>query len=274
MSPELSVKVVEDKPDTLTVEFENLRKDLLNGLRRVIIAEVPTLAIDEVLFTENSSPIFGEYIAHRLGMVPIKTPADPELLSQISLDIQNGKQPDFRVEYQLHAECPPRLSHPLTVFSDMLRPIGDEEATPVYDNIPLFKLGRNQIVELQATARYGLGKQHAKFSPASPVTYTYKPVLFYDKSKKDGCEHVINVCPTNCLEYTSGEVVFKNAWDCILCRDCERACKSGALKIGWDERVARFTIESTGSLPPKVILKTAILVLIKKFRLVSEQVSG
>lgn len=274
MPASLSVKVVEEEPNKLTIELENVRKDILNGLRRVMIAEVPTLAIDEVLFTENSSPIYGEYIAHRLGLVPIKTPGDPELLSQISIDIQDGRQPDFRVEYQLRAECPAKLSQPLTVFSDMLKPISDEEAKPVYDNIPLFKLGQNQVVELQATARYGLGKQHARFSPVSPVTYMYKPVLLFDKSKDEPCDKHVDVCPTNCLEYRSGELVFKNAWDCILCRECEKACKSGATKISWDEKVARLTIESTGSLPPKVILKTAILILIKKFKLVSEKVAG
>ncbi|PSN87887.1 DNA-directed RNA polymerase subunit D [Candidatus Marsarchaeota G2 archaeon OSP_D] len=271
---ELSVKVIEDKPGLLTVEFSNLRREVLNGIRRTILAEVPTLAIDEVLFTENSSPIYGEYIAHRLGMVPIKTPDDPEILSQISIDIQGGNPPNMRVEYQLRAECPPQLGQPLTVSSDMLKPLGVEEARPVYDNIQLFKLGQNQVVELQATARYGLGKQHAKFSPVSPVVYIYKPVLIFDKTKDEPCDQHVSVCPTNCLEYKHGELVFTNPWDCILCRACEKACKSGATKIMWDESVARLTIEATGSLPPKVILKTAILILLKKFKLVSEKVGA
>ncbi|MEM0120964.1 MAG: DNA-directed RNA polymerase subunit D [Thermoprotei archaeon] len=267
-----SVKIVEDKPTLLTVEFSNLKPSVLNGIRRTMLAEVPTLAIDEVLFTENSSPIYGEYIAHRLGMVPIKTPDDPETLSQISIDIQNGNYPNLRVEYQLRAECPPQLGQPITVSSDMLKPIGVDEARPVHDNIPLFKLGQNQVVELQATARYGLGKQHAKFSPVSPVSYVYKPVLVFDKSKDEPCDQHVNVCPTSCLEYKDGGLVFKDPWSCILCRACEKACKSGATKITWDENVARLTIETTGSLPPKVILKAAILILLKKFKLVSEKI--
>jgi len=268
-----SLKVVEDKGNVLTVETENIGPEILNGLRRTMLSEVPTLAIDEVLFTENSSPIYGEYIAHRLGLVPIKTPNDPEMLSQISIDIQNGAQPVFRIEYQLRAECPPKLSQPLTVFSDMLRPIGDDEAKPVYDNIPLFKLGQNQVVALQSTAKYGRAQHHTKFSPVSPVAYVYKPILVFDKSKDEECSKHVDVCPTKCLEYRDGELVFKNPWDCILCRECEKACKTGATKIGWDERIARLTIESTGSLPPKVILKTAILILVKKFKLLSQKVS-
>jgi DNA-directed RNA polymerase subunit D len=265
-------KIIESSESKLIVELDGVRKELVNALRRTMLAEVPTIAIDEVLFTENTSSVYNEYIAHRLGLLPLKTPGTPEELAQISVELQNGVVPTMRVDYQLRAECPIQTAGSITVNSGDLRTITEEtEVQPVYTGVPLFKLGHGQVVEFQAFARYGIGKQHVKFSPVSPVSYSFKPVLIFDKSKDFNCEEHVSVCPTNCIEYKGGQLVFTNAWKCILCKACEKDCKTGATKIIWDESVVRLTVESTGSLSPSVILKTAALILILKLQLAREQ---
>ena len=59
---------------THEIQFELSETDtsMANTLRRFMIAEVPTLMIDLVEYSDNSTVLNDEYIAHRLGLVPIR----------------------------------------------------------------------------------------------------------------------------------------------------------------------------------------------------------
>lgn len=58
--------------DLYTIKFELMNTDLTiaNALRRIIISEVPTMAIDKVEIEENTTCLHDEYIAHRCGLIP------------------------------------------------------------------------------------------------------------------------------------------------------------------------------------------------------------
>lgn len=119
-----------------TVSFANL-------LRRFGMGQVPVFAVDSVTFYENSSSMFDEYLAHRIGQVP--------LLSD------SGKAKD-EILLTLQAEGPS------TVYSKELKS-ADSKIKSALDNIPLLKLLEGQNIRLEAKARRGIGRQHAKWQP-------------------------------------------------------------------------------------------------------------
>lgn len=66
------VEILSLYPHEIKFILSETDTSIANTLRRIMIAEVPTLAIDLVEFHENSTVLNDEYIAHRLGLVPIK----------------------------------------------------------------------------------------------------------------------------------------------------------------------------------------------------------
>jgi len=61
---------------------------IANALRRILLAEVPTVAIESVWISVNHSIVQDEVLAHRLGLIPIK--ADPRKLTFVEDSSEEG----------------------------------------------------------------------------------------------------------------------------------------------------------------------------------------
>jgi DNA-directed RNA polymerases I and III subunit RPAC1 len=72
-----NLKVEIQESNELEMEFDLIGVDasIANAFRRILIAEVPTMAIETVFVFNNTSVIQDEVLSHRLGLIPIK--ADP-----------------------------------------------------------------------------------------------------------------------------------------------------------------------------------------------------
>ncbi|MCL5675140.1 MAG: DNA-directed RNA polymerase subunit D [Candidatus Marsarchaeota archaeon] len=136
--------VLEDTPLTYRFKISDTSYNFANALRRVAISSVGCLAIDKVTFYENTSSIFDEYIAHRIGLVPILTPS-------------NYDEKD-EVIFSLSAEGP------VTVYSKDLKS-ADKSAKVANENIPIMKLAEGQSLRLEGKAILGVGSKSSKFQP-------------------------------------------------------------------------------------------------------------
>ena len=65
------IELIDLKPDSIKFRLKDADLAFANSLRHVITHEVPTMAIDIVQVTENTSPLFDEFVVHRLGIVPL-----------------------------------------------------------------------------------------------------------------------------------------------------------------------------------------------------------
>jgi DNA-directed RNA polymerase subunit D len=162
------VKVLQETEDTISLQFEGVDRSYANAIRRFSISEVPSMAIDDIVILENSSVLYDETLAHRLGMIPIKTDLERYVLPErCDCGTPLGCQ-KCRVLLVLDASAKDK---PRTVYSgDMVSE--DRDISPVSSGIPIVKLAVGQSVKLEAYARLGRGKEHAKWQPATASVLT------------------------------------------------------------------------------------------------------
>lgn len=101
------VKIRELKDDYAKFELKETDASMANALRRVMIAEVPTIAIDLVEIEVYSSVLNDEFIAHRLGLIPLTSERAMSMRFSRDCDACDGDgQCEFcSVEFQLRAKC-------------------------------------------------------------------------------------------------------------------------------------------------------------------------
>ncbi|KAF1977890.1 DNA-directed RNA polymerase subunit D, partial [Bimuria novae-zelandiae CBS 107.79] len=158
-----------------------------NSLRRTMLAEVPTLAIDTVEILDNTSVLADEFIAHRLGLLPLNS-ADVDKLADFRdcdncADIGSTNGCDqCTVVLRLKAKCTGNdvmkvYARDLTIenvppTNDLGRPvITDEEGT----GSCIVKLRKGQAIDMVCRAKKGIAKEHAKWAPSAAIGFEYDP---------------------------------------------------------------------------------------------------
>lgn len=236
---------------------------LANTLRRIILAEVPTMAIDDVIIYENSSVLHDEILALRLGLIPLKTDLKAYNLPEKCDCKSDLGCPKCRAIFTLDVEAKRGVR---TVYSGDLIP-EDPAIVPVSDRIPIVKLAPGQKIRLEAYAKLGRGKDHAKWQPVSACAYRYKPILRLDESKCNACGRCVEYCPKRVLAKEGDRIVVVEEMNCVLCMDCVRVCplKPPPITVSWDPSTFIFYIESVGQLPVETIIFEALKIYEEKF---------
>lgn len=97
-----NVRIIELNADECKFVLSNTDPSVANALRRVIISEVATMAIDVVEIEKNSSPLHDELIAHRLGLIPLRSDtAHRKQYSRVRNCAPTSTGIEFRVPFDL-----------------------------------------------------------------------------------------------------------------------------------------------------------------------------
>lgn len=250
----MDIKVLSNKDNKLTFVLKDATPAFANTLRRLITSEVPVLAVRKVTFVKNSSALFDEMIANRLGQLPLTTDLSSYVLPS-KCSCKGAGCAKCQLNLTLKAEGP------ITVHASDLKS-QDPKIKPVFGKMPIVTLLKGQELEFEAVVTLGTGKEHAKFSPA--LTY-YKsfPKITLDKPKNP--EEICKACPVNVFEMDGKSLKVKNLEACHLCNACvDLADPKDSVLVEGSEKDFIFVIESWGNLSPGEIISTALDVFDEK----------
>lgn len=234
-----------------------------NAIRRTLISDVPTLAIDDVMIVENTSVLFDEILAHRLALIPLKV--DENTFQALLECYEEGKRDECTASFIMEIDA----EKPLMVYSGHLKFGGfvggisvpsKVNIVPVSDMIPIVKLNAGQRLALEAYAKMGVGKEHAKWQPVSVAAYKYYPkITILEDECDEECIKCVESCPKGVFEWKDGkiQVVEDKIEECTMCRACEEAC-GGKIKISGDDRRFIFRVEGIGVLPARLLVEVAL----------------
>jgi DNA-directed RNA polymerase II subunit RPB3 len=331
--PKLRITRLTDTECDFTLSDSDV--SVANALRRVMIASVPTMSIDLVTIFVNDSPLHDEFIAHRLGLIPLRsdtaeyfnynrdcdcTESRIAVLSGNAAETTNCEK--CSVEFILDVTCP--LNGELEEMSvtsrhlqmdpryfdgpAYVRAVGpvhrpdqrwdpsldaSREPAPGHAGIVICKLRRGQRLYVRCIAKKGTGREHAKWSPVAAASYRLDPNVRLDlaginsaltseqkrlvvKMGEGALRLEANVVTgeVDIVEdeaYLRGRIAISN--DCL--RELQHALEEAGqnpfrlvtLNTGSGpdgQRNFYFTMESTGALPPEVIIQSSFHVLVEK----------
>jgi len=238
-----------EKDGKLSFKVKGATPGFINAIRRICIEEVPTMAIEEVTFLKNTSGMYDEMIAHRLGLVPLTTDLKSYNLP-VKCSCKGEGCPKCQVKFTLSKKDPGY------VYASDLKS-SDPEIKPVYPKMIIAKLLKGQVLELEATAVLGLGRVHAKWSPGL-IYHRAAPNIEILNPKAEGAQAAAEACPKKILRYEkdSLSVDKDKVEECTLCLACSEAAPK-AVRVSPRENEFIFTIESWGQLSCREIIREA-----------------
>ncbi|KAG8890400.1 45 kDa subunit of RNA polymerase II [Tulasnella sp. 332] len=249
------VRIRELTRDSVNFVLEGVDLAFANSLRRVMMADLATVAIDIVEIEHNSSVLADEFIAHRLGQIPLISTECDNLMRYtkllVALQAVLDQSNDFpyddgaMMDNETLDQRDPNFGSPLVTRQASEEPI------------LIAKIRKGQRIRARCIAKKGIAKEHAKWSPCSAVSFEYDP--------------------HNKLRHTSYwyESDAKSEWP-ISANGREEEAPQDDQPFDFNAKPEKFyfEVETTGSLSPKEVVMKGMEELTKKLAFLTHQVDA
>jgi DNA-directed RNA polymerase subunit D len=258
----MSIKLLEkEKNGRMTFELKGVLPSFANALRRTIHEDVPTMAIHDVTITKNSSVLYDEIIAHRLGLIALETD-----LKGYELPPADAPEGEFLAKSMVHMTL--RAKGPADVVASDIKS-KDPKIKPVFGDTPIVKLLKGQELEFEAIAQLGTGRQHVKWSPGL-AWYRYKAKATVNNGSKE-LPAFIDRYPPQIIKDGKIDKALIEKFDLY---DAVDGVNEDIVKVEYDPSTIIFTIEPWGQLTGREIIVAAFERLGERLNELADKLEG
>ena len=275
---EIEIKSKTD--EELVFDIKGIDPTIVNTLRRIMIAEVPTMAIETVIINQNTSIIPDEVLAHRLGLIPILADANDFVEKKPEDEFNDKNSMKFTLNVKCYKDKNGEIKNENIFSKDLIFiPQGNQQKKYfnketneysiglVHDDILINKLTTGMEIDLECYCTKGIGRTHAKWSPVCTAYYRLiNKINIVKEINGDDAEELRQLCPKGVfIVNKEGNAEVGNIRECTSCRECIRQEKfKDSIELGKISDHYEFHIESVGMYKPESIFLRAIEVLKEK----------
>jgi DNA-directed RNA polymerase subunit D len=253
----MKVEVKELKPKKAIIKVEDTKPYFLNSLRRVMLSELPKLAVDDVVIYDNTSALFDEIISHRLGLIPI--PTDLSLLSFRDECVCKGKGcPNCTVRYTLSKEGEG------AVLSGDLQ-AAEKSWAIKEDKIQIVKLYGDQRLILEVEAVLGRGRDHAKWQSVLSPGYRMEPIIEFDEKRIDDIKEFVEKLPDDLVTIKGNKLVLNDITKLSVVESYIDNENIDFITVKRDPTKYQFSFETDGSFSAKDALLESAKIMQNKY---------
>jgi len=283
------------KKEDMFLEFDLIGYDtsVANAVRRILLSDVPTMAIEKVHIYQNTSIMQDEVLAHRMGLIPLK--ANPTLFKWKEQDAEDEGTEEDTLQFSLQIKCKsnengiksePYINHHVYTKHIKWLPQGSQatkisDAGPVETDILINKLRPGHEMDLKLFAVKGVGRDHAKFCPVATAFYRLHPEIIMNRDVFDNDAVRLQKC------FSPGVIILSPTDDGRKKAEVQNArydsCSRNvyryndlkdAVTLQKRKNHFIFNVESTGALAPTDLVPMALDILIQKCDIFIKQIDA